>query len=121
MYVASLPQNAEFDYIIVGAGSSGCVVADRLSADGKHQVLLIEAGGRDNKLNIQIPLMVAKLLMDESVTWPFKTEAQTHLNGKPQRWVRGRVIGGSSSINGNLFVRGDPAEYDSWPGRLEPP
>ncbi|MBI2223377.1 MAG: GMC family oxidoreductase N-terminal domain-containing protein, partial [Betaproteobacteria bacterium] len=114
MYVASLPQNAEFDYIIVGAGSSGCVVADRLSADGKHQVLLIEAGGRDNKLNIQIPLMVAKLLMDESVTWPFKTEAQTHLNGKPQLWVRGRVIGGSNSINGLLFVRGDPAEYDKW-------
>ena len=114
MYVASLPQNAEFDYIVVGAGSSGCVVADRLSADGKHQVLLIEAGGRDNKLNIQIPLMVAKLLMDERVTWPFKTEPQTHLNGKPQLWVRGRVIGGSNSINGLLFVRGDPAEYDKW-------
>lgn len=114
MYVASLPQKAEFDYVVVGAGSSGCVVADRLSADGKHQVLLIEAGGRDNKLNIQIPLMVAKLLMDESVTWPFKTEPQTHLNGKPQLWVRGRVIGGSNSINGLLFVRGDPAEYDKW-------
>ena len=114
MYVSTLPSNAEFDYVIVGAGSSGCVVANRLSADGRHRVLLIEAGGRDNHLNIHIPLFVARLLMDERVTWPFKTEPQTHLNGKQQLWVRGRVIGGSSSINGNLFVRGDPAEYDNW-------
>ena len=114
MYVSSLPQNAEFDYVVVGAGSSGCVMANRLSADGRHQVLLIEAGGRDNNINIRIPVMVAKLLMDERVTWPFMTEPQTHLNGKPQLWVRGRVIGGSNAINGLLFVRGDPAEYDKW-------
>ena len=114
MYVSSLPENAEFDYVIVGAGSSGCVLANRLSADGKHQVLLIEAGGRDNHLNIHVPMFVAKVLMDESLTWPFKTEPQQHLNGKQQLWVRGRVIGGSSSINGNLFVRGDPKEYDKW-------
>lgn len=114
MYVSSLPQNAEFDYIVVGAGSTGCVLANRLSADGKHQVLLIEAGGRDNHLNIRIPMFVARVLMDERLTWPFKTEPQTHLNGKPQLWVRGRVIGGSGSINGSLFVRGDPAEYDRW-------
>lgn len=114
MYVFALPQNAAFDYIVVGAGSSGCVMAERLSADGRHQVLLIEAGGRDDKLNIRIPLMVAKLLMDERVTWPFKTEPQAHLNGKSQLWVRGRVIGGSNSINGLLFVRGDPKEYDNW-------
>ena len=114
MYVSSLPQNAEFDYIIVGAGSSGCVMASRLSTDSRHRVLVVEAGGRDNRLNIRIPLMVAKLLMDESVTWPFKTEPQTHLNGKPQLWVRGRVIGGSNAVNGLLFVRGDPAEYDKW-------
>jgi choline dehydrogenase len=114
MYVSSLPQNAEFDYIVVGAGSSGCVVANRLSADGKQQVLLIEAGGRDNNINIRIPVMVARLLMDERMTWPFQTEPQMHLNGKPQLWVRGRVIGGSNSINGLLFVRGDPAEFDKW-------
>ena len=114
MYVSSLPENAQFDYVIVGAGSAGCVLANRLSADVRNQVLLIEAGGRDNRLNIHIPLFVARLLMDETVTWPFKTEPQTHLNGKQQLWVRGRVIGGSSSINGNLFVRGDPQEYDSW-------
>src|SRR5688572_11489675 len=114
MYVSSLPESAEFDYIVVGAGSSGCVVANRLSADGRHQVLLIEAGRRDNHINIHIPMLVAKVLMDERFTWPFKTEPQAHLNGKQQLWVRGRVIGGSSSINGNLFVRGDPKEYDKW-------
>jgi choline dehydrogenase len=104
----------QFDFIIVGAGSAGCVLANRLSADGKHRVLLIEAGGRDNNLNIHIPLMVVNLLRDEKYTWPFMTEKQVHLNGKEQLWARGRVLGGSSSINGNVYVRGDPAEFDSW-------
>jgi choline dehydrogenase len=114
MYVESLPEKSEFDYVVVGAGSSGCVVANRLSADGRHQVLLVEAGRRDNHVNIHVPMFVARVLMDERFTWPFKTEPQIHLNGKPQLWVRGKVIGGSSSINGNLFVRGDPKEYDNW-------
>ena len=114
MYVDSLPENAQFDYVVVGAGSSGCVLANRLSADGRHEVLLVEAGRRDNHVNIHVPMFVARVLMDERFTWPFKTEPQVHLNGKPQLWVRGRVIGGSSSINGNLFVRGDPKEYDKW-------
>ena len=92
MYVSTLPENAQFDYVIVGAGSAGCVLANRLSADVRNQVLLIEAGGRDNRLNIHIPLFVARLLMDETVTWPFKTEPQTHLNGKQQLWVRGRQL-----------------------------
>ena len=114
MYVSVIPENAQFDYVVVGAGSSGCALAARLSEDGRYTVLLMEAGGRDDNWHIHIPLMVAKLLMNPEVTWPFKTEPQTHLNGKEQLWVRGRVIGGSSSINGNLFVRGDPAEYDNW-------
>ena len=92
----------EFDFIIVGAGSAGCVLANRLSADGRNQVLLIEAGGKDNNLNIHIPLMVVNLLRDEKYTWPFMTEKQVHLNGKEQLWERGRVLGGSSSINGNV-------------------
>src|SRR5436190_10980657 len=114
MYVSSVPDNAEFDFIVVGSGSAGCAVANRLTADGRYSVLLLEAGGRDNNLNIHIPLMVANILNDERVTWPYMTEPQMHLNGQRQKWVRGRVIGGSSSVNGNLFVRGDPAEYDSW-------
>jgi choline dehydrogenase len=114
MYVQSIPDNSEFDYVIVGAGSSGCVMAAKLSAGGQHRVLLLEAGGRDTSFNIKVPLFVAHVLNDESLIWPYMTEPQTHLNGQPQRWTRGRVIGGCSSINGNLFVRGDPKEYDHW-------
>ena len=114
MYVSSVPDRAQFDYVVVGSGSSGCALANRLSADGRHQVLLLEAGGRDTHYNIHVPMFVAHVLNDTRWTWPYMTEPQTFLNGKPQKWVRGRVIGGSSSINGNLFVRGDPKEYDKW-------
>jgi len=114
MLVASLPEGAAFDYVIVGAGSAGCVLANRLSADGRHQVLLVEAGGRDDSLNMRIPILVAKLLKDERYTWPFQTEPQVHLKGQRQLWVQGKALGGSSSINGNLYVRGDPATYDAW-------
>ena len=117
IYVSSVPPAAEFDFIVVGSGSAGCAVANRLTADGRHSVLLIEAGGRDSNYNIHIPLMVANVLNDTRWTWPYMTEPQTHLNGKPQKWARGRVIGGSSSVNGNLFVRGDPKEYDNWRGQ----
>lgn len=106
----------DFDFVVVGAGSAGCVVANRLSADGAYRVLLIEAGGRDRSINIHVPLMVVNLLRDERYTWPFMTEKQVHLNGKEQLWTRGKVLGGSSSINGNVYVRGDPAEFDSWTG-----
>jgi choline dehydrogenase len=114
MYINSIPDNTEFDYVVVGAGSSGCVMAAKLSAGGKHRVLLLEAGGRDTSFNIKVPLFVAHVLNDENLIWPYMTEPQMHLNGQPQRWTRGRVIGGCSSINGNLFVRGDPKEYDHW-------
>lgn len=114
MYVSSVPNGAEFDFVIVGAGSAGCAVAGRLSADGRHQVLLLEAGGRDTHYNIQIPLLVANVMNDTRWTWPYMTEPQVHLNGERQKWARGRVIGGSGSINGAVFVRGDSAEYDSW-------
>ncbi|HSQ02439.1 MAG TPA: GMC family oxidoreductase N-terminal domain-containing protein [Burkholderiales bacterium] len=114
MYVSSVPDNAEFDFIIVGSGSAGCAVANRLTADGRHRVLLIEAGGRDNHYHIHIPVLVAHALNDARWIWPYMTEEQRHLNGRTQKWTRGRVIGGSSSINGGIFVRGDPKEYDSW-------
>src|SRR3569832_23584 len=95
-----------FDFIVVGAGSAGCVMANRLSADGRNRVLLIEAGGRDNSINIKIPLMVVNLLRNEKYTWPFMTEKQVHLNGKEQLWARGKVLGGSSSFFGFVFVCG---------------
>ncbi len=104
----------EYDYVIVGAGSAGCVVANRLSESGAYRVLLIEAGGRDSNYKIHIPLMVAHLLKDKKFTWPFMTEPQAHLHNREQLWSRGRVLGGSSSINGNVYVRGDPAEFDAW-------
>ncbi|WP_336952635.1 GMC family oxidoreductase [Sphingobium aromaticivastans] len=103
-----------YDFIVVGAGSAGCAVANRLSEDGRERVLLIEAGGRDSSINIHIPLMVVNLLKDPNHTWPFITEPQTALKNRTQLWTRGRVLGGSSSINGNVYVRGDPAEFDSW-------
>ena len=106
--------SAEFDFIVVGAGSAGCVLANRLSADPATRVLLIEAGGPDDSMNIKIPLMVVNLLKDPNFTWPFVTEPQAALNNRTQLWTRGRVLGGSSSINGNVYVRGDPAVYDSW-------
>ena len=105
---------AEFDFIVVGAGSAGCALANRLSQDGFARVLLVEAGGNDDSINIKIPLMVVNLLKDPKFTWPFVTEPQGALKGRTQLWTRGRVLGGSSSINGNVYVRGDPAVYDSW-------
>jgi choline dehydrogenase len=104
----------DYDFIVVGAGSAGCVLANRLSSDGSFRVLLIEAGGRDSNYKFRIPLMVVHLLRDKRVTWPFVTEPQVHLNNRTQLWTRGKVLGGSSSINGNVYVRGDPAEFDSW-------
>ena len=104
----------DYDFIVVGAGSAGCAVAARLSEEPANRVLLVEAGGRDNNINIHIPLMVVNLLKNPAVTWPFITEPQKALNDRKQLWTRGRVLGGSSSINGNVYVRGDPAEFDSW-------
>lgn len=103
-----------YDFVIVGAGTAGCVLADRLTDSGQHRVLLLEAGGSDRRLDVHVPLLVAKLLNNKEVTWPFRSEPQVHLNGAPQLLVRGKLLGGSSSINGNVFVRGDPAEYDDW-------
>ncbi len=118
MYADSIPAHAAFDYVIVGSGSAGCALANRLTANGRHSVLVIEAGGRDNHYNIRIPMLVANVLTDTRWTWPYVTQPQAHLDGKPRNWIRGRVIGGCSSINGNLFVRGDPLEFDAWRDEL---
>ena len=102
-----------YDYIIVGAGSAGCVLANRLTENGTATVLLIEAGGRDEKPEIHIPFALTKLLESE-VDWSYYTEAQEHLNGRSIFWPRGKVWGGSSSINAMVYMRGHPAVYDGW-------
>ena len=104
----------EFDFIIIGAGSAGAVLANRLSANGRHQILLLEAGGTDRRLFVQMPIGYGKTYYDERVNWKYHTEPVPTLNNKPSYWPRGKVLGGSSSINAMVFVRGHPKDYDDW-------
>src|SRR6201992_205879 len=105
---------SEYDYIVVGAGSAGCVLANRLSADGKHSVLLLEAGPKDTNLWIHLPLGSGKLFKDTPVNWMSQTEPEPGLDGRTVFQPRGKVLGGSSSINGLLYVRGQQQDYDRW-------
>ena len=102
------------DYIVVGAGSAGCVLANRLTEDGGATVLLLEAGGKDSSPMIHIPVGYAKTLKDPKVNWLYQTEEDPGSGGRPHVWPRGKVLGGSSSINGLLYVRGQAADYDHW-------
>lgn len=112
---ASLSMDAsEFDYVIVGAGSAGCVLANRLSADGKNSVLLLEAGPKDTNLWIHVPLGYGKLFKEKSVNWMYQTEPEPGLEGRSVFQPRGKVLGGSSSINGLLYIRGQHEDYDRW-------
>jgi choline dehydrogenase-like flavoprotein len=104
----------EFDYVVVGAGSAGCVLANRLSADGRHSVLLLEAGPKDNNLWIHVPLGYGRLFKEKTVNWMYQTEPEPGLDGRTIFQPRGKVLGGSSSINGLLYVRGQPEDYDRW-------
>jgi choline dehydrogenase len=103
-----------FDYIVVGAGSAGCVLANRLTASGRHRVLLLEAGGRDNNIWIHIPLGYGKLFSNPKVNWLYSTEPEPELNNRKVIQPRGKVLGGSSSINGLLYLRGQHEDYDHW-------
>lgn len=103
-----------FDYIIVGAGSAGCVLADRLSASGRHKVLLIEAGGSDRRFWIKVPLGYGKTFNDARVNWRYMAQPDPGLNGRRAYWPRGRVVGGSSSINAMAYLRGLPQDFDDW-------
>ena len=104
----------EADYIVVGAGSAGCVIANRLSAEASKSVLLLEAGGRDWYPWIHVPVGYFKTLHNPLTDWSYKTESDPGLNGRSIDWPRGRTLGGSSSINGLLYIRGQREDYDHW-------
>jgi choline dehydrogenase len=103
-----------FDYVIVGAGSAGCVLANRLSANPARSVLLLEAGGSDNYIWIHIPVGYLYCMNNPRTDWGFSTEAEPGLNGRALAYPRGRVLGGCSSINGMIYMRGQAADYDQW-------
>ncbi len=107
-------QHESFDYIIVGAGTAGCLLANRLSADPSVSVLLLEAGGRDDYLWIHIPVGYLYCIGNPRTDWMFQTEAEAGLAGRTIRYPRGRVLGGCSSINGMIYMRGQQADYDHW-------
>ncbi len=102
------------DFVVVGGGSAGCVLANRLSADGRHRVVLLEAGPRDTNPWIHIPIGYGKTMWDKRVNWAFYTEPDPNMAGRRIYWPRGKVLGGSSSINGLIAIRGQAEDYDQW-------
>jgi len=103
-----------FDYIVIGAGSAGCVLANRLSASGRHRVLLLEAGGEDRNVWIHVPIGYAKLFTNAKHNWMYNSEPEPELNGRQIIQPRGKVLGGSSSINGLLYIRGQAEDFNHW-------
>ncbi|MFP8778152.1 GMC family oxidoreductase [Hydrogenophaga sp. RWCD_12] len=103
-----------FDYIVVGAGSAGCVLADRLSADGRHSVLVLEAGGSDRRLWVQVPIGYGNTFYDPAVNWKFEAQPEPGMKDRRIYFPRGKVLGGSSSINAMVYCRGLPGDFDDW-------
>lgn len=104
----------EYDFIVVGAGSAGCVLADRLSEDGKYKVLILEAGGTDRRFWVQVPIGYAKCFRNPVVNWNYETEADPGTLNRKSFWPRGKVLGGSSSINAMVYIRGQANDFDDW-------
>ncbi len=109
-----MARSQDYDYVIVGAGSAGCVLANRLSEDGRHRVLLLEAGPMDRNLLIHVPAGVYRVYKDPRINWNYETEPEPELNGRAVETPRGKVVGGSSSINSMVYMRGHPLDYDDW-------
>ncbi len=105
---------SSYDFIIVGAGSAGCVLANRLTESGRHRVLLLEAGGTDRRFWTTVPIGYGRTFFDKRVNWMYETEADARLNRPPDYWPRGKVLGGSSSINAMVYIRGQAEDFDDW-------
>ena len=103
-----------YDFVIVGAGSSGSALAGRLATNNNTKILLLEAGPKDYNPYIKLPIGYGKLFYDQSINWKFYTEPEENLNGKKMYWPRGKVLGGSSSINAMVFARGSRNDFDEW-------
>ncbi|MEY3445890.1 MAG: hypothetical protein RIR45_645, partial [Pseudomonadota bacterium] len=104
----------EYDYIVVGSGSAGCVLADKLSASGQNTVLVLEAGDHDRRVWINMPIGYGKTFYDERVNWKFEAQPEAALKDRRIYFPRGRVVGGSSSINAMVYCRGLPHDFDDW-------
>jgi choline dehydrogenase len=113
-------ESVAFDYVIVGAGSAGCVLAEALSRDGKSTVAIVEAGGSDNRLFVQMPLGYGKTFYDRSINWNYFAEPDPGLNGQKEYWPRGKILGGSGSLNAMVWIRGDQRDYDGWAAEGNP-
>lgn len=103
-----------YDYVIVGAGSAGCVLAYRLSADPNTRVLLLEAGGEASSPLIHVPMGIGRTLADPQLCWYYQTEPDPRAGDQGYTWLRGKVVGGTSSVNGMLYFHGQPEDYDGW-------